>query len=106
MPTVTQEEALNALKQCYDPEIPVNIVDLGLIYGIRFEPVSEQQQDVTVDMTLTAQGCPAHVMIGEQVKARLEQLPGIRNANVNVVWSPPWTPERLSADARKQLGIE
>jgi metal-sulfur cluster biosynthetic enzyme len=103
---VTQEEALSALKQCYDPEIPVNIVDLGLIYDIRFDTVPEEKQDVTVDMTLTAQGCPAHVQISEQVKARLEQLPGIRNAAVNIVWSPPWTPERLSADARKQLGIE
>jgi metal-sulfur cluster biosynthetic enzyme len=105
MPTVTQDEVLSALKQCYDPEIPVNIVDLGLIYGVRFEP-AEDQQDVTVDMTLTSQGCPAHVMIGEQVKSRLEQLPGVRNANVNVVWEPAWTPERLSEDARKQLGIE
>ncbi|MBZ5721256.1 MAG: metal-sulfur cluster assembly factor [Acidobacteriia bacterium] len=106
MPTVTQEEVLSALKQCYDPEIPVNIVDLGLIYGVRVEPAAEDQQDVTVDMTLTSQGCPAHVMIGEQVKSRLEQLPGVRNANVNVVWEPAWTPERLSEDARKQLGIE
>ena len=106
MPTVTQEEVLSALKQCYDPEIPVNIVDLGLIYGVRVEPAAEDQQDVTVDMTLTSQGCPAHVMIGEQVKSRLEQLPGVRNANVNVVWEPAWTPERLSEDARKQLVIE
>lgn len=106
MPVVTEDEVLSALKQCYDPEIPVNIVDLGLIYGVHFEPADEGKQDVTIDMTLTAQGCPAHVMIGEQVKARLEQLPGIRNAKVNVVWNPPWTPERLSADARKQLGIE
>ncbi len=107
MPTaVTQDDVLSALKQCYDPEIPVNIVDLGLIYGVRFEPAAEDQQDVTVDMTLTAQGCPAHVEIGQQVKARVEQLPGIRNVNVNVVWEPAWTPERLSADARKQLGIE
>jgi metal-sulfur cluster biosynthetic enzyme len=110
MPAVTEDEVLSALKQCYDPEIPVNIVDLGLIYGIRFQPASpaeqDGQQDVTVDMTLTAQGCPAHVMIGEQVKARVEQLPGVRNVTVNVVWNPPWTPERLSADARKQLGIE
>ena len=52
------------------------------------------------------QGCPAHVQISEQVKSRLEQLPGIRTASVNIVWTPPWTPERLSADARKQLGIE
>lgn len=103
---VTQEDVLSALKQCYDPEIPVNIVDLGLIYGVRFEPAPEDKQDVTIDMTLTAQGCPAHVQIGEQVKSRLESLPGIRTASVNVVWSPPWTPERLSADARKQLGIE
>ena len=106
MPTVTQDEVLSALKQCYDPEIPVNIVDLGLIYGVRFEPAAEDKQDVTVDMTLTSPGCPAHVMIGEQVKSRLEQLPGVRNANVNVVWEPAWTPERLSEDARKQLGIE
>jgi metal-sulfur cluster biosynthetic enzyme len=103
--SVTQEEVLSALKQCYDPEIPVNIVDLGLIYEVRFEP-AEDKQDVTVDMTLTAQGCPAHVQISEQVRSRLEQLPGIRAAHVNIVWSPAWTPERLSLDARKQLGIE
>ncbi len=103
---VTQDDVLSALKQCYDPEIPVNIVDLGLIYGVRFEAAAEDQQDVTVDMTLTSPGCPAHVQIGEQVKSRLEQLPGIRNASVNVVWEPAWSPERLSADARKQLGIE
>jgi len=104
--TITEEEVLAALKQCYDPEIPVNIVDLGLIYGVRFEPAAEDKQDVTVDMTLTAQGCPEHVTIGAQVKARVEQLPGVRNANVNIVWTPAWTPERLSPDARRQLGIE
>ena len=105
---ITLDEILSALKQCYDPEIPVNIVDLGLIYEIRFEPVadSDAQQDVTVDMTLTAQGCPEHVNISAQVKARVEQLPGVRNVTVNVIWTPPWTPERLSPDARKQLGIE
>lgn len=110
MPEVTQDDVFSALKQCYDPEIPVNIVDLGLIYGVRFDPVAEGQaedkQDVTVDMTLTAQGCPAHVQIGEQVKSRLEQLPGVRNVKVNVVWNPPWTPDRISPEARKQLGIE
>jgi len=106
MPAVTETEVLSALKQVYDPEIPVNIVDLGLIYGMKFEPAPEDKQDVAVDITLTAQGCPAHVTISEQVKARVEQLPGIRNASVNVVWTPPWTPERLSADARKHLGIE
>jgi metal-sulfur cluster biosynthetic enzyme len=103
---ITQEDVLSALKQCYDPEIPVNIVDLGLIYEVRFDQVPEDQQDVTIEMTLTAQGCPEHVNISAQVKSRLEQLPGVRNAAVNIVWNPPWTPERLSPDARKQLGIE
>ena len=106
MSAVTEDEVYSALRQCYDPEIPVNIVDLGLIYNIRLEDVPEDAQDVAVEMTLTAQGCPAHVQISEQVKARLEQLPGIRNAAVNIVWNPPWTPERLSPEARKQLGID
>jgi len=103
---VTQDEILSALKQCYDPEIPVNIVDLGLIYEIRFENASEENQDVSIDLTLTSQGCPEHVNISAQVKARVEQLPGVGNVTVNVVWTPPWGPERLSPEAKKQLGIE
>ena len=116
MPPVTEQDVLSALKSCYDPEIPVNIVDLGLIYTVNFAPVpaetpgqathDQAKQDVTVDMTLTSPGCPEHVNISAQVKSRLEQLPGIRNAAVNVVWTPPWTPERLSPDAKKQLGID
>jgi len=103
---LSRDDVLGALRQCYDPEIPVNIVDLGLIYEIRIVATDNAQNDVTIDMTLTAQGCPAHVMISDQVKSRVEQLPGVRNATVNVVWNPPWTPERLSPDARKQLGID
>jgi metal-sulfur cluster biosynthetic enzyme len=103
---VTEQDVLSALKSCYDPEIPVNIVDLGLIYHVNFAPVTDEAQDVTVDMTLTAQGCPEHVNISAQVKSRLEQLPGVRTCTVNVVWTPAWTPERLSPEARKQLGIE
>ena len=103
---VTEQEVMSALRSCYDPEIPVNIVDLGLIYQVNFATVEDDKQDVTIEMTLTAQGCPEHVNISMQVKSRIEQLPGVRNAHVNVVWTPPWTPERLSPDARKQLGIE
>lgn len=116
---LTQDDVLGALKECYDPEIPVNIVDLGLIYAVKLDSVKfdnaasealaqtqENKQDVSIDLTLTSQGCPSHVTISAQVKARLEQLPGIRNASVNVVWDPPWTPERLSPEARQQLGIE
>jgi metal-sulfur cluster biosynthetic enzyme len=103
---VTEQDVLSALKSCYDPEIPVNIVDLGLIYSVKFAGAPEDKQDVTIDLTLTSQGCPEHVNISAQVKSRLEQLSGIRNATVNVVWTPAWTPERLSPDAKKQLGIE
>jgi metal-sulfur cluster biosynthetic enzyme len=103
---VTEQDVLSALRSCYDPEIPVNIVDLGLIYAVQFAQGSNDKQDVTIEMSLTSQGCPEHVNISAQVKSRLEQLPGIGNATVNVVWTPAWTPERLSPDARKQLGIE
>lgn len=108
---VTELDILTALKDCYDPEIPVNIVDLGLIYGVKIRPEAaevrpETRQDVEVEMTLTAPGCPAHTQISQQVKDRIEQLPGINSATVNVVWTPPWTPERLSQAAREKLGIE
>jgi len=103
---ISQQDVLSALKSCYDPEIPVNIVDLGLIYSVNFAATADDKQDVAVEMTLTAQGCPEHVNISAQVKSRIEQLPGVRSCTVNVVWTPAWTPDRLSPDARKQLGIE
>lgn len=106
---VTQEEVITALKECYDPEIPVNIVDLGLIYEVRVKPAEVanlEGEEVEVEMTLTAPGCPSSGYITDQVKQRLLRLPGVANANVNLVWYPQWTPERLSAEARKELGIE
>jgi metal-sulfur cluster biosynthetic enzyme len=106
---VTQEEVYAALKQCYDPEIPVNIVDLGLIYEVRVKPTAVANtagEDVEVEMTLTAQGCPSSGQITDDVKRRLLSLPGVTNASVEIVWFPQWTPERLSPEARKQLGIE
>ncbi len=106
---VTEEDVLTALKDCYDPEIPVNIVDLGLIYNVKIEPdpaEPDSRQNVDIEMTMTSQGCPAHVEISRQVKERIEQMSGVTSANVNLVWNPPWGPERLSAAARSQLGIE
>jgi len=105
---LTEQDVISALKDCYDPEIPVNIVDLGLIYEVKIRPQDQGdgRQDVEVQMTLTAPGCPAHAEISQQVKDRIEQLPGVDSALVNVVWSPPWTPERLSPAAREKLGIE
>jgi len=106
---VTREDVINALKECYDPEIPVNIVDLGLIYEVKIVPdpaQPEARQNISVEMTMTSPGCPSHVEISQQVKDRLEQMPGVTNAIVNLVWNPPWGPERLSAAAREKLGIE
>lgn len=99
---------MEALTQCYDPEIPVNIVDLGLIYDVRFNPTAADSntQDVEIEMTMTSQGCPAHVGISEDVRRKVQALPGVNSVNVNLVWTPPWSPERLSTAARQKLGIE
>lgn len=106
---VTEQDVVLALKECYDPEIPVNIVDLGLIYEVRVKPTEDPScpgDQVEVEMTLTTQGCPSQGSITNQVQERLLRVPGVSNATVNVVWYPQWTPERLSEDARKQLGID
>jgi metal-sulfur cluster biosynthetic enzyme len=104
----TKEAVMNALTECYDPEIPVNIVDLGLIYEIRLKPTESTPdiQDVEIEMTMTSQGCPAHVGISEDVRRKVQALPGVNSVDVNIVWTPPWSPERLSAAARQKLGIE
>jgi metal-sulfur cluster biosynthetic enzyme len=103
---VSQEQVLNALTQCFDPEIPVNIVDLGMIYKVRFAAAPEEKQDVIVDVTMTSQGSPAQNTIGDQIKTILERIPGIRHASMNVVATPQWSPERLSVAAKRQLGVE
>lgn len=103
---VSQEQVLSALKQCFDPEIPVNIVDLGMIYNVRFASTPDNKQDVIVDVTMTSQGSPVQATIGEQIKTTLERLPGIRHAIMNIVSTPLWSPERLSVAAKKQLGVE
>jgi metal-sulfur cluster biosynthetic enzyme len=97
---VTQERVYEALRECYDPEIPVNIVDLGLIYDVR---VKEDQ--VHVVMTLTSPGCPLPDFISEQVKTRVTAIPGVKTATVQVVLDPPWDPSRISRAARERLGI-
>jgi metal-sulfur cluster biosynthetic enzyme len=98
---VSREQVMDVLYNCYDPEIPVNIVDLGLVYDVQ---VSDDV--VNVKMTLTAQGCPAHGIISEQVKQQLEALAGVREAHVEIVWDPPWDPGRMSSAAREKLGID
>jgi len=98
---VTQEQVFEALRECYDPEIPVNVVDLGLIYGVEI-PSGET---VKITMTLTTPGCGMAHNIALQVKQRALQIPGIKEASVTVVWDPPWDPSRMSEAAKKQLGF-
>jgi probable FeS assembly SUF system protein SufT len=99
-----EKEIWQRLKTCYDPEIPVNIVDLGLIYGMEISPV-EQGKRVDVKMTLTAQGCGMGGSIAADAQNKLLGIPGITEADVQVVWDPPWTPEKISAEGRTLLGI-
>jgi metal-sulfur cluster biosynthetic enzyme len=87
------------LKQIYDPEIPMNIVDLGLIYGFEW-----QGDDVTLKMTLTAPGCPVAGILAEEVKMAIEKVPNVRSAKVDMIWDPPWSPERMSDFAKRQFG--
>lgn len=96
---VTQEKVLEALKECYDPEIPVNIVDLGLVYGVEVE-----EDKVNVKMTLTAPGCPLHATIANDVRSHVLSVEGVKDAKVDIVWEPPWTPARITPEGRKELG--
>ena len=97
---VTREQVFDALRECYDPEIPINIVDLGLVYNVEID-----DDHVNVVMTLTARGCPAHTFISESVRARVSQIPCVKSANVQVVWDPPWDISRMNDAARKRLGL-
>ena len=87
------------LKQIYDPEIPMNIVDLGLIYGMEWAGDS-----VKLKMTLTAPGCPVAGILAEEVKAAIEKVPNVHGATVEMTWEPPWSPERMSDFAKRQFG--
>ncbi len=99
--SVNREQVMDMLHNCYDPEIPVNIVDLGLVYDVQVA-----DDTVNVKMTLTSPGCPAHGMITESVKEKLEAVEGVRQVNIEIVWEPPWDPSRMSAAARQRLGID
>ncbi|HEV8344177.1 MAG TPA: iron-sulfur cluster assembly protein [Candidatus Binatia bacterium] len=97
----TKEEVYEALQTCYDPEIPVNIVDLGLVYDVQVEG-----KKVTVKMTLTAPGCGMGGMIAGQARQKiLDNVDGVEEATVDLVWDPPWDPSRMSEEAKQRLGI-
>src|SRR5262245_41902931 len=99
-----EQEVWGTLKTCFDPEIPVNIVDLGLIYDMQISQLQDGAR-VDVKMTLTAQGCGMGGSIAADARNKLLDLSGVVEADVQVVWDPPWTPEKISPEGRTLLGI-
>lgn len=100
-----ERQVWGVLKSCYDPEIPVNIVDLGLVYDMKVSKLAEGRQ-VDVKMTLTARGCGMGPAIAGDAQQKLLTLDGVEEANVELVWDPPWNPAMISPEGKKRLGIE
>lgn len=99
----SDSQFIEALKQVIDPELMINIVDLGLVYSVDYD--DDNPEHVAIEMTLTSPSCPAGPQIVQQAKMALERIPEIKEAKINMVMMPPWTPERMTDDARDELGI-
>lgn len=102
---VDELQVWNQLKTCYDPEIPVNIVDLGLIYDMKIAPLPAGGNRVDVKMTLTAMGCGMGPSIAADARSKILAVPGVTDADVQVVWDPPWNQSMISAEGRARLGM-
>jgi FeS assembly SUF system protein len=100
-PQNLEELVIDALRTVYDPEIPVNIYELGLVYAVEVSP----EGDVEIRMTLTSPGCPVAGSLPVEVESRLRDIPGIRSTKVAIVWDPPWNPDMISEAGKLQLGI-
>lgn len=98
---VTQEEVYSALKKCMDPEIPVNVVDLGLIYGVKVN----EENNIDIEMTMTTRGCPLHDTLVSDVKRYVGKINGVAGVNVLIVWDPPWSVDKIEPTVRDQLGF-
>jgi metal-sulfur cluster biosynthetic enzyme len=101
---VSEEIIREALKQVIDPELFVNVIDLGLVYAVETTE-REDKTDVGIEMTLTSPACPAGPQLIQQSKSVLQRIDGVGDVNVKLVMTPPWTPDRMTEDARDQLGI-
>ena len=99
---ITTEDVYKELRQVYDPEIPVNIVDLGLVYDVKVEDSGV----CNITMTLTSQACPEARTIPEVMKRRVNALPGVTGTQISIVWEPAWGPHKISPEGRAQLGID
>jgi len=100
-----EQQAWEHLKTCYDPEIPLNIVDLGLIYELRVTPERDGASRVDVKMTLTARGCGMGSAIAADARQKLLTLPGVSGADVQIVWEPPWNPQMISPEGKERMGM-
>ncbi len=98
---VREEEIYSALKKCMDPEIPVNVVDLGLIYEVNVKP----HNDVNIKMTMTTRGCPLHDTLVGDVKRYVSKINGVRDIDVEIVWDPPWNIEKMDPATREKMGF-
>ena len=98
---VDTEQVYSALRKCMDPEIPVNVVDLGLIYGVQVNP----ENNVDIKMTMTTRGCPLHDTLVSDVKRYVGKINGIGNINVEIVWDPPWNIEKMEPTMREKMGF-
>lgn len=103
---VDEKQVWDTLKTCFDPEIPVNIVDLGLIYDMHIESMPSGSSHVKVKMTLTAPGCGMGTVIASDAQQKLLYLPGVEEASVEIVWDPPWHQSMITAEGRRILGLE
>jgi FeS assembly SUF system protein len=98
---ILELKVIDALQTCYDPEIPVNIYELGLVYGIEIS----DSGDVRIQMTLTAPSCPVAASLPLQIESKVSAIEGVKSAQVELVWDPPWNPEKMSESAKLQLGM-
>ena len=99
--TVIEAEVLDALRTCFDPEIPVNIYELGLIYDVHVDSTGM----VTIKMTLTSPHCPAAQSLPAEIEGKVKVVPGVTDVKIDIVWEPPWDPSKMSEAARLQLGM-
>ena len=99
MSIITEDQIRASLKQCMDPEIPISIVDLGLIYGINIS----EKNDVNIKMTMTTKGCPLHDTMVDDVKRYTRKVSGVNNVNVDIVWDPPWSMDKISDEAKSMM---
>lgn len=102
----SEQAVWEALKTCFDPEIPVNIVDLGLVYDLAIDKTPAGGHAVEVKMTLTAPGCGMGPVIAEDARQKIAALPSVDTARVHIVWDPVWTPQMISEEGRRKLGLE